>query len=220
MRILLLEDDNDIASGLQQGLKHYGFAVDWLSSGEPGKSAPQLVEYDAAVLDLGLPEVDGLDVLSYWREQEYDLPVLILSARDALSDRVLGLNRGADDYLCKPFALDEVIARLHAIVRRQHGSRSNCLQYGGLSLDSSAKTATLNDAPLTLGQKELLLLELLLTQKNRILSRAQIEDKLYGWDSEIDSNTIEVHIHNLRKKLGKTFIKTRRGLGYQLGDKP
>lgn len=220
MRILLLEDDNDIAGGLQQGLKHYGFAVDWLSSGEQGKTAPQLVEYDAAILDLGLPEVDGLDVLSYWREQDYDLPVLILSARDALSDRVLGLNRGADDYLSKPFALDEVIARLHAIVRRQHGSRSNCLQYGALSLDSSAKTATLNDAPLALGQKELLLLELLLTQKNRILSRAQIEDKLYGWDSEIDSNTIEVHIHSLRKKLGKTFIKTRRGLGYQLGDKP
>lgn len=220
MRILLLEDDHDIADGLKRGLSHYGFSVDWLTDGKQGKNAPQLANYDVAILDLGLPEVDGLDVLSYWRQQSFNLPVLILSARDSLSDRILGLNRGADDYLCKPFALDEVIARLHAIVRRQHGNRSNDLQYGNLSLNSGAKTATLNNQPLELGQKELLLLELLMTQKNRILSRAQIEDKLYGWDSEIDSNTIEVHIHSLRKKLGKTFIKTRRGLGYQLGDKP
>lgn len=220
MRILLLEDDHDIADGLKRGLSHYGFSVDWLTDGTQGKTAPQLADYDVAILDLGLPEVDGLDVLSYWRQQSFNLPVLILSARDSLSDRILGLNRGADDYLCKPFALDEVIARVHAIVRRHQGNNSNQLQYGGLRFDRGAKTLTLNEQSLEMGQKELLLLELLLTQKNRILSRAQIEDKLYGWDSEIDSNTIEVHIHSLRKKLGKTFIKTRRGLGYQLGDKP
>lgn len=220
MRILLLEDDNDIADGLVQGLTHYGFAVDWLADGEQGKTAPQLTDYDAAILDLGLPAVDGLGVLSYWRAQSFDLPVLILSARDTLSDRIVGLNRGADDYLCKPFALNEVIARLHALIRRQRGSFSNLLTYGGLSLDSAAKTATLHGDALILGQKEWLLLELLLSQQNRILSRAQIEDKLYGWESEIDSNTIEVHIHSLRKKLGKAFITTRRGLGYQLGEKP
>lgn len=220
MRILLLEDDNDIAEGLCLGLKHYDFIVDWFSDGQQGKFAPKQVEYDAAILDLGLPKIDGLEILDYWRSHSMTLPVLILSARNELSDRVLGLNYGADDYLCKPFALDEVVARLQAIIRRQHGNVSNQLQYGDLCLDSRAKTATLNNQTLELGQKELLLLELLLTHKQRILSRAQIEDKLYGWDSEIDSNTVEVHIHGLRKKLGKTFIKTRRGLGYQLGDKP
>ncbi len=218
MRILLLEDDHDIADGLCLGLKHYGFAVDWFADGEQGKMAPHQADYDAVILDLGLPNVDGLDVLHYWRNQSIALPVLILSARDALSDRVIGLNRGADDYLCKPFALDEVVARLQAIMRRQFGQLSNQLEYGALCLDSTAKTATLNGQALELGQKEFLLLELLLTHKKRLLSRAQIEDKLYGWDSDIDSNTIEVHIHSLRKKLGKTFIKTRRGLGYQLGE--
>lgn len=139
-------------------MKHYGFSVDWLSSGEQGRFAPQLLDYDVAILDLGLPEVYGLDVLSYCRDQSFNLPVLILLARDALSDRILGLNCDADDYLCKPFALDEMIARLHAIIRRHHGNPSNCLQYGGLLLDSRAKTVTLNEQLLALGQKELLLL--------------------------------------------------------------
>lgn len=220
MRILLIEDDTDIGSGIEQALSRHGFAVDWFTDGQSGQAAPTAATYDAAVLDLGLPGVDGLEILSHWRRHNTRLPVLILTARDAIPDRIAGLDAGADDYVGKPFSTDEMIARLHALIRRQHGNADNRLSYGALSFDVGTHQAWLNDEPLALGQKALLLLELLLTHQERILSRAQIEDKLYGWDSDIDSNTIEVHIHSLRKQFGKNFIKTRRGLGYQLWEKP
>ncbi len=220
MRILLLEDDQHIGDGLLHGLQKHGFTVDWFQNGLHGKDALGYAPYDAVVLDLGLPQVDGMDILAYWRRQQLDTPVLILTARDALPDRLAGLNAGADDYLCKPFALDEVIARLLALIRRSKGKSSSTLNYGGLVVDPHSKSATLHGQALVLTQREYILLELLLLQSKQILSRAQIEDKLYSWDQEVESNAVEVHIHNLRKKIGKDFILTRRGLGYQLGEAP
>lgn len=220
MRILLIEDDPQIGDGLHHGLSKHGFTVDWFQNGKHGKDALSLAPYDAVVLDLGLPQIDGMSILADWRQHQLDTPVLILTARDALPDRLAGLNGGADDYLCKPFALDEVVARLLALVRRSKGRAIAHLNYGNLSLDTTAKTVTLHGNPLTLTQREYLLLELMLSQPKHILSRAQMEDKLYGWDQEVESNAIEVHIHNLRKKIGKNFIITKRGLGYQIGEMP
>ena len=220
MRILLIEDDPQIGDGLHHGLSKHGFTVDWFQNGKHGKDALSLAPYDAVVLDLGLPQIDGMSILADWRQHQLDTPVLILTARDALPDRLAGLNSGADDYLCKPFALDEVVARLLALVRRSKGRAIAHLNYGNLSLDTTAKTVTLHGNPLTLTQREYLLLELMLSQPKHILSRAQMEDKLYGWEQEVESNAIEVHIHNLRKKMGKNFIITKRGLGYQIGEMP
>ena len=220
MRILLIEDDPQIGDGLHHGLSKHGFTVDWFQNGKHGKDALSLAPYDAVVLDLGLPQIDGMSILADWRQHQLDTPVLILTARDALPDRLAGLNSGADDYLCKLFALDEVVARLLALVRRSKGRAIAHLNYGNLSLDTTAKTVTLHGNPLTLTQREYLLLELMLSQPKHILSRAQMEDKLYGWDQEVESNAIEVHIHNLRKKIGKNFIITKRGLGYQIGEMP
>ena len=220
MRILLIEDDPHIGDGLYHGLRKQGFTADWFRDGEQGSAALQNAAFDAVILDLSLPQKDGLLILKEWRQSGHRVPVLILTARDALSDRVTGLNHGADDYLCKPFALDEVIARLHALIRRSQGHATPVLCHGGLRLDSSSKTASLHGAPLTLTQREYLLLEQLLSHPKRIYSRAQLEDQLYGWSQDIDSNAIEVHIHNLRKKIGKDLIRTRRGLGYQLGIAP
>ena len=220
MRILLLEDDPDIGEGIHLGLKKHGIQADWLQSGRLGLNALSSAPYDAAILDLGLPEIDGMRVLAHWRGQGHHTPVLILTARDALPERIAGLNAGADDYLCKPFVLDEVVARLHALVRRSQGRTQESLAYGQLVLDTAACTATLHGDNLILTQREWLLLQLLLSNQGRILSRAQIEDKLYGWDQEVESNAVEVHIHHLRKKIGSQFILTRRGLGYQLGNEP
>lgn len=220
MRILLLEDDQQIGDGLLHGLQKHGFTVDWFTDGIHGKDALGYAPYDAVVLDLGLPHVDGMDILADWRRKQLTTPVLILTARDALPERLAGLNAGADDYLCKPFALDEVVARLFALIRRSKGQASSALTYGHLSLDPYSKTASLNGEPLILTQREYILLELFLLQPKQVISRAQIEDKLYSWDQEVESNAIEVHIHNLRKKISKDFILTRRGLGYQLGTEP
>lgn len=220
MRILLLEDDQQIGDGLLHGLQKHGFTVDWFTDGTHGKDALGYAPYDAVVLDLGLPHIDGMDILADWRRKQLTTPVLILTARDALPNRLAGLNVGADDYLCKPFALDEVVARLFALIRRSKGQASSALTYGHLSLDLYSKTASLNGEALILTQREYILLELFLLQPKQVISRAQIEDKLYSWDQEIESNAVEVHIHNLRKKISKDFILTRRGLGYQLGAEP
>lgn len=218
MRILLLEDDRQIGDGLLHGLQKNGFTVDWFTDGKLGQDALSSAPYDAVILDLGLPHVDGMDVLASWRHRQLNTPVLILTARDALPDRLAGLNAGADDYLCKPFALDEVIARLLALIRRSKGSASPMIHHGELILDTNQKTAILRGHPLVLTQREYILLELFLLQPKQIFSRAQLEDKLYSWDQEVESNAVEVHIHNLRKKIGKNFIHTRRGIGYQLGE--
>ena len=220
MRLLLIEDDLALGEGIDQALGREGYTVDWIRDGSSALHALLSETFDLAVLDLGLPRMDGLEVLRRLRDSGSNLPVLILTARDALPERLAGLNGGADDYLCKPFALDEVAVRLAVLVRRSQGRAAAILSYGSLSLDTAAKTATLQEKPLVLTQREYMLLELLLSQPTHIHSRAQIEDKLYGWSQEVESNAVEVHIHHLRKKIGSTFIQTQRGLGYRLGQQP
>ena len=218
MRILLVEDDKLIGDGLKTGLEKMGFTVDWFTRGEQGKIALGSAPYDAVVLDLTLPGIDGLDILRSWREKSHTEPVLILTARDALSQRVEGLRLGADDYLCKPFALIEVAARLEALIRRAHGQACNELRHGAVTLDPGKLTATLNGEPLTLKPKEFALLELLMRNAGRVLPRKLIEEKLYSWDDDVTSNAVEVHVHHLRRKLGGEFIRTVHGIGYTLGD--
>jgi len=218
MRILIIEDDPLIGDGLQAGLTALGFSCDWLRDGKLALRGPDAAPYDAAILDLGLPGMDGLDVLASWRRSGHLLPVLILTARDAVDDRIRGLDSGGDDYLVKPFALGEVAARLRALLRRRSGQASPLLQHGRLCLDPAARRVLLDGQPVELAARELTLLELLLNNKGRVLSRAQIEEKLYDWAHEVESNAVEVHIHHLRKKLGSDLIKTRRGLGYTLGE--
>lgn len=220
MRILLIEDDPHIGDGIAAGLKKLGMAADWFSDGLQGCDAAALAPYDAAVLDLGLPGMDGMDILRHWRREGIVFPVLILTARDALPDRLAGLDGGADDYLCKPFALEELAARLNALVRRSQGRSDSGLTFGRLKLDTAAQTATLGGEPLDLTAREWRLLEMLVSKPKHIVSRAQIEDRLYGWEQEVESNAVEVHIHNLRKKIGASVIQTKRGLGYCLGEAP
>ena len=174
--------------------------------------------YDAAILDLGLPGMDGLDILKHWRSAGHDVPVLILTARDAISQRVEGLNLGADDYLGKPFDLDEVAARLRALVRRRHGGTSHQLSHGAVSFDPQTRTVSLNGQPVALGQKEVMLVELLLLNRQSVLSRSAIEEKIYPWGEEVSSNSVEVLVHRIRRKLGSGFIKTVHSVGYTLGD--
>lgn len=219
MRILLIEDDRLIGDGIKAGLGKLGFSVDWFSKGSEGLHALAAAPYDAVVLDLSLPEIDGLEILRQWRQQGRDEPVLILTARDALEQRVSGLQQGADDYLCKPFALTEVAARLQALIRRRHGQLQPTLQHAGVVMEPGSHTVTLNGEPLVLKARELALLELFLLNAGRVLTRAQLEEKLYGWDDDVSSNAVEVHIHHLRKKLGSEFIRTVHGVGYTLGAK-
>ncbi|MFK8260147.1 quorum sensing response regulator transcription factor QseB [Erwinia sp. AnSW2-5] len=220
MRILLIEDDRLIGDGIKAGLSKLGFSVDWFTQGNEGLRALSAAPYDAVVLDLSLPEIDGLTILRQWRQQGRDEPVLILTARDALEQRVSGLQQGADDYLCKPFSLSEVAARLQALIRRRHGQLQPTLQHGSLVMEPGSHSVTLNGEPLVLKARELALLELFLLNNGRVLTRTQLEDKLYGWDDDVSSNAVEVHIHHLRKKLGSAFIRTIHGVGYTLGSAP
>ena len=218
MRVLLIEDDKLIGDGIKAGLIKMGFSVDWFTEGKQGLSALDSAPYDAVVLDLSLPGMDGLDILRSWRQNGHDEPVLILTARDALEQRVAGLQQGADDYLCKPFALIEVAARLQALIRRRHGQVQTTLDHGSVSLDPINLTVTYNDEPIYLKPKEFALLELLLRNEGRVLPRPLIEEKIYNWDDDVSSNAIEVHIHHLRKKFGSSFIRTVHGIGYTLGE--
>ncbi len=218
MRILLIEDDTLIGNGLRMGLPAMGFAVDWFKEGPLGMEALASATYDAAILDLGLPGMDGLDILKHWRSAGHDVPVLILTARDAISQRVEGLNLGADDYLGKPFDLDEVAARLRALVRRRHGVTSHQLSHGAVSFAPQTRTVSLNGQPVALGQKEVMLVELLLLNRQSVLSRSAIEEKIYPWGEEVSSNSVEVLVHRIRRKLGSGFIKTVHSVGYTLGD--
>lgn len=218
MRILLVEDDRLIGDGLKAGLTALGFTTDWFTDGREAMSALGAAPYDAVVLDLGLPGMDGMDILASWRKAGRQEPVLVLTARDALADRVGGLDAGADDYLAKPFALAEVAARLRALIRRHHGQSSPLLTHGEVSLDPVTRKVTLAGDEVELTAREFALLELLLINRTRVLPKERIEEKLYGWDRDVESNAIEVHIHHLRKKLGSTLIRTVRGVGYTLGD--
>lgn len=218
MRILLIEDDRLIGDGIKAGLGKMGFSVDWFVSGEQGIAALDGVPYDAVLLDLTLPELDGLEILRRWRQQGQDVPVLILTARDALDQRVEGLQQGADDYLCKPFALSEVAARLQALIRRRHGQMQLTLRHGNVVFSPGSHSVLLGDEPVLMKSRELALLELFMRNPGRVLTRAQLEEKIYSWDEEVSSNAVEVHIHHLRKKLGSAFIRTVHGIGYRLGE--
>lgn len=216
MRILLIEDDRLIGDGLAVGLNKLGFSVDWFRDGLEGAEALELAPYDAVLLDLGLPGRDGLSILRDWRSRGRSEPVLILTASGAIEQRVTGLEAGADDYLPKPFALAEVAARLKALIRRSHGQVQAGLLCGRLSFDQSARRAFLGEAELSLAPREARLLELFLLNRGRVLSKALIEEKLYAWGEELQSNALEVHIHHLRRKLGPGFIRTVHKVGYVL----
>ncbi len=216
MRILLAEDDPLLGDGLQAGLRQLGFLVDWVRDGEAAERELRAQPYAAAVLDLGLPRKDGLEVLAAIRRAGVATPVLVLTARDAVPDRIRGLNLGADDYVVKPADLNELAARLRALVRRAHGQPQECLSARDVVLDPAARTVRQAGEPVMLSTREFDLLQALLLNADRVLSREQLEHHLYSWGQEVDSNTVEVHIHNLRRKLGPALIHTVRGVGYML----
>jgi DNA-binding response OmpR family regulator len=220
VRILLVEDDALLGDGVRAGLRLADYAVDWVQDGEMARSALLGHTYDACVLDLGLPRRDGLSVLKELRERGSALPVLILTARDSNADKIAGLDTGADDYLTKPFDLAELQARLRALLRRASGAATPKLSHGGVVLEPASKRVTLHDQSVQLSAREYALLQDLLSHRNQIRTRAQLEESLYAWGEETGSNTVEVYIHHLRKKLGADFIQTIRGFGYQLGDTP
>lgn len=220
MRILLAEDDTLLGDGLRAGLRLAGFQVDWVRDGPAAERELRAQPYAAAVLDLGLPGMDGMDVLASVRRAGVTLPVLVLTARDAVPDRIKGLDTGADDYVVKPVDLDELAARLRALVRRAAGQPQEQLQAGDIRLDPAARTVQRGTEPVTLSTREFDLLQALLLNAGRVLSREQLEQHLYSWGREVESNAVEVHIHHLRKKLGADCIQTVRGVGYLLPKVP
>lgn len=221
MRILLAEDDSLLGDGLQAGLRQQGFLVDWVRDGEAAERELRAQSYAAAVLDLGLPLKDGLDVLADIRKAGVDIPVLVLTARDAVPDRVRGLDLGADDYVIKPVDLQELAARLRALVRRAHGQPQESLSAQEVLLDPAARSVHHKGALVVLSGREFDLLHALMLNAGRVLSREQLEQHLYSWGQEVESNAVEVHIHHLRRKLGNALIQTVRGVGYILSrDKP
>lgn len=214
MRILLVEDDNLLGNGVCAGLRREDNAVDWVKNGETALSAIRDTQYDCMILDIGLPKMSGLDVLSSMRDANNDTPVLILTAMDDTADRVKGLDAGADDYLVKPFEFAELCARLRALTRRTRGHASEIIRYQEINIDTTAHTVIYQDTPVELSRREFTLLVELISNKGRVLSRHHLEQKLYSWGDEIESNTIEVYIHHLRKKFYAELIKTVRGIGY------
>lgn len=216
MRVLLAEDDDLLGDGLKTGLKQEGYTVDWVKDGQSAESALLDNEFDLVVLDLGLPRKAGLDVLKQLRNSGKDIPVLILTARDSVQDRVTGLDSGADDYLVKPFDLEELCARLRVLQRRTAGRSAPLIVHDGISLDPAAHKVLLNGEPVSLSMREFVLLQHLMENIGRVIPRARLEEKLYGWDAEVESNSLEVFIHHLRKKLGADFIRTVRGVGYMI----
>lgn len=218
MRILLVEDDAMIGKAMLEGLRLAGFTADWAHDGQEAELAIANGVYQLVVLDLGLPRKSGLELLKGLRRTSNDIPVLIVTARDAIADRVEGLNCGADDYLVKPFHLDELIARARALLRRQAGRGNPLIQYGALTLDPITHAVTLRAQNVTLSAKEFTLLQALMQKPGAVISREALEEALYGWNEEVESNAIEVHLHNLRKKLGADVIKNIRGVGYRVAD--
>jgi len=214
VRILVVEDDRLLGDALQAGLRQAGFVSEWAVDGLLAERMLAETAYAAMVLDLGLPKRSGLEVLRRLRQQGSPLPVLILTARDTVEDRIAGLDGGADDYLVKPFNLGELAARLRALIRRAEGKPQPVMTMRGLTLDPAAHTVLLDGQPVELGAKEFALLNVLMLNAGRVLSRGQLEQQLYSWADEAGSNTVEVYIHHLRKKLGADCIKTIRGVGY------
>jgi len=220
MRVLLVEDDELLGDGLRVGLKQAGYTVDWVMDGQSAENGLIDNEFDLVVLDINLPQMSGLDVLSRLRKRGDATPVLLLTARDSIPDRVLGLDSGADDYLVKPVDLDELCARLRMLQRRFAGRSEPVLQHGELTLDPAAHRVTVAGTPVSLSMREFVLLHHLLENTGRVIPRARLEQKLYGWEGEVESNSLEVFIHHLRKKLGASLIRTVRGVGYMIEQVP
>jgi two-component system response regulator QseB len=216
MRLLLVEDDTMIGSSVRTGLAQDGFTVDWVHDGRAAELAIANNVYDLLLLDLGLPKKHGLELLAALRRRGNKLPVLIVTARDAVADRVKGLDAGADDYLVKPFDLDELAARIRALLRRHAGRAEPVLTAGEVTLNPATHEVLLRGQPVMLSAREFALLAALLDRPGAVLSRDQLEEKLYGWNEEVESNTVEVYVHSLRKKLGQEFIKNVRGVGYMV----
>lgn len=214
MRILLAEDDPLLGDGLRAGLRQLGFQVDWVRDGTAAERELRAEPYAAAVLDLGLPGKDGMEVLAAVRKAGITLPVLVLTARDAVPDRIRGLDVGADDYVVKPVDLNELAARLRALVRRSHGVPQECLAVQDVSLDPAGRQVRRGGMAVALSSREFDLLHVLMLNAGRVMSREQLEQHLYSWGREVDSNAVEVHVHHLRRKLGNDVIQTVRGLGY------
>ena len=216
MRILVVEDDSLLGDALQMGLRQRGFDADWVKDGVAAELALRTGTFVAVVLDLGLPRLDGVELLRRERARGSKLPFLILTARDAVADRVRGFDTGADDYVVKPVDLDELAARLRALVRRSRGEAAPVLKIGELRLDPAARTVVYRGNPVELKAKEFNLLQELLLNAGRVLSRQQLEERLYAWGEEVESNAVEVHVHHLRRKLAPALIRTVRGVGYML----
>ncbi|MDA8384048.1 MAG: response regulator [Betaproteobacteria bacterium] len=216
MRLLLVEDDPMIGESIRRGLRLQNFAVDWVRDGRAARLALDTAPYSLVVLDLGLPGEDGLSVLKGWRAKGRRVPVLIVTARDAVAERIEGLDAGADDYLVKPFALDELSARVRALLRRQAGRAEPLISLGPLSLDPRTHAVTYQGAAVALSGREFALLQVLMEGQGAVLSRERLEECLYGWGDEVASNAVEVYIHHLRKKLAPHVIRSIRGVGYQI----
>ncbi|MEN9434272.1 MAG: hypothetical protein RLZZ422_1861 [Pseudomonadota bacterium] len=221
MRVLVVEDDELLGDALRVGLTQVGYSVDWVKDGQQADSALSLEPYSAVVLDLGLPQLSGMEVLKRLRQRQTHTAVLILTARDTVQDKIAGLDSGADDYLIKPFEMGELTARLRALVRRLNGHTTPVLCVGGVTLDPATHTVSFNHEAVELSGREFAVLHTLMLNAGRVLSRQQLESKLYSWGQEVESNTVEVHIHHLRRKLTPQLIETIRGVGYLLPrDKP
>ena len=220
MRLLLVEDQQDTADLLAKGLREHAYAVDVARDGTTALEAAELNDYDVIVLDVMLPGVNGLDICRTLRAQDAHTPILMLTALDAVGDRVAGLDAGADDYLVKPFELDELNARIRAVLRRHSGRAQPVLSHGGVTLDPATRQVTKDGQPVLLSAREFAVLEALMARPGALLSRAQLEDRLYGWGEEIESNAVSVYIHQLRRKLGADFIRNVRGVGYFVGAPP
>lgn len=218
MRVLLVEDDLMIGESLSEALQDEAYTVDWVKDGRDAILTLKVQPYDIILLDLGLPEIDGMGVLTVIRDAQISTPVLILTARDQLSDRIKGLDAGADDYVVKPFELGEVFARMRVLIRRAQGKADNQIQVGELVLDTANKRVTQGNVPLELTAKEYMLLTTFMPSPEKVISKTELEDSLYGWGGEVESNAIEFLIHSLRKKVGQQRIKNVRGLGWYISN--
>lgn len=218
MHVLLIEDDELVGSGIRTGLEIAGFTVDWVVNAMNARLSLASLQSDVVVLDLGLPDADGLTLLRDWRVQGLTMPVLVLTARDGVADRIVGLQTGADDYLLKPFDLDELTARLHALLRRAAGRARSIIEHGPIRVDLDNRQVWRDGQEVALTRREFMLLQKLMNARGGILDIEQLKDSLYGLDTQVESNAVNVHIHHLRRKLGNGLIRTLRGLGYRLGE--